>query len=66
MIAAAILASGFVAAQRQPLSGGVLEDSLKEKYVEFLGFIRAQSAAEKAASKPAAKKSSGRGTKKKK
>jgi hypothetical protein len=39
VIAAAILAAGFAGAQRVALSGGVLEDTLKEKYVEFLAFI---------------------------
>ena len=48
MVAAAILAAGFAGAQRVALSGGVLEDTLKEKYVEFLGFIREQKAAESA------------------
>jgi hypothetical protein len=47
-IAAAILAAGFAGAQRVALSGGVLEDTLKEKYVEFLAFIREQKAAESA------------------
>jgi hypothetical protein len=46
MIAAAILAAGFVSAQRVALSGGVLEDTLKEKYVEFLAFIRERKTAE--------------------
>ena len=45
-IAAAILAAGFAGAQRVALSGGVLEDTLKEKYVEFLAFIREHKAAE--------------------
>jgi hypothetical protein len=48
MIAAAILAAGFAGAQRVALSGGVLEDTLKEKYVEFLAFIRERKAAESA------------------
>ena len=47
-IAAAILAAGFAGAQRVALSGGVLEDTLKEKYVEFLAFIREQKSAESA------------------
>jgi hypothetical protein len=51
-VAAAILAAGFATAQRQPLSGGLLEDSLKEKYVEFLAFIREQDAAAVAAMAP--------------
>jgi hypothetical protein len=46
MVAAAILAAGFAGAQRVALSGGVLEDTLKEKYLEFLAFIREQKAAE--------------------
>jgi hypothetical protein len=48
-IAAAILAAGFAGAQRVALSGGVLEDTLKEKYVEFLAFIREHEAAKSAA-----------------
>ncbi|GEM_PF-4605189 len=65
-IAAAILAAGFAAGQRQPLSGGVLEDSLKEKYVEFLAFIRAQDAAAAAATAPwASSKTSGKAKRKK-
>jgi hypothetical protein len=47
-IAAAILAAGFAGAQRVALSGGVLEDTLREKYVEFLAFIRQQKAADSA------------------
>ena len=43
-IAAAILAAGFVAAQRHALTGGVLEATLKEEYVNFLNFIREQDA----------------------
>ena len=41
-IAASILAAAFVAGQRNALSGGVLENTLKEKYVEFLDFVQAQ------------------------
>ena len=47
-VAAAILAAGFAGAQRVALSGGVLEDTLKEKYLEFLTFIRQRKAAESA------------------
>ena len=45
-IAAAILAAGFAVAQRQALSGGRIEDSLREKYIEFLAFVREQNASE--------------------
>jgi hypothetical protein len=53
-ITAAILAAGYASAQRQPLSGGVLEETLKEKYLEFLDFLRQQNG--KGASGKAAKK----------
>ena len=48
-ITAAILAAGFAAAagQRQAISSGRIEDSLKEKYIEFLAFVREQNAAER-------------------
>lgn len=55
-IAAAILAAGFAAAQRTALTGGVLEDTLKEKYVEFLAFVREQNAASKKSTGGAKKK----------
>jgi predicted patatin/cPLA2 family phospholipase len=42
-IAAAILAAAYVSAQRQALSSGVVEENLRQKYVEFLEFVRAQS-----------------------
>jgi hypothetical protein len=42
MIAAAILAAGFAAAQRQSITSGRLEDALREKYIEFLAFVREQ------------------------
>jgi hypothetical protein len=42
MIAAAILAAGFTAAQRQSISSGRTEDALREKYIEFLAFVREQ------------------------
>jgi hypothetical protein len=45
MIAAAILAAGFTAAQRQSISSGRTEDSLREKYIEFLAFIRGHNSA---------------------
>ena len=50
-IAAAILAAGFVAGQRNALTGGVLENTLKEKYVEFLAFVQEQNASVPPASK---------------
>ena len=62
-IAAAILAAGFAGAQRVALSGGVLEDTLKEKYVEFLAFIREREAAESA---PRPRSGGSRGSKRKK
>ena len=62
-IAAAILAAGFAGAQRVALSGGVLEDTLKEKYVEFLAFIRQQEATE---SSPRPRSGGSRGAKRKK
>ncbi len=57
-IAAAILAAGFAVSQRQALSGGRIEDTLREKYIEFLGFVREQDAAKPAAAKPSASKGS--------
>jgi hypothetical protein len=67
MIAAAILAAGFAAGQRQPLSGGVLEDNLKEKYVEFLSFVRKHKTAESSAASTAATRTGrSRGSKRKK
>jgi hypothetical protein len=42
MIAAAILAAGFAAAQGRSITSGRAEDSLKEKYTEFLAYVRAQ------------------------
>ena len=53
MIAAAILAAGYATAQRQAISGGALETSLKEQYIEFLAFLREQN---KPPAKPASKK----------
>jgi hypothetical protein len=42
MIAAAIMAAGFVNAQRQALNAGRLDDSLREKFVEYYQFIQQQ------------------------
>jgi len=41
-IAAAIMAAGFVNAQRQALNAGRLDDSLREKFVEYYHFIQQQ------------------------
>jgi hypothetical protein len=42
VIAAAIMAAGFVNAQRQALNAGRLDDSLREKFVEYYQFIQQQ------------------------
>lgn len=42
IIAAAILTAGFIGAQRQAISGGRVDDSIREKFVEFLAFVREQ------------------------
>lgn len=42
MIAAAIMAAGFVNAQRQALNAGRLDDSMREKFVEYYQFIQQQ------------------------
>ena len=47
IIAAAILTAGFTAAVRQPLSTGRMDDSIREKFVEYLAFVREQTAAGK-------------------
>lgn len=47
VIAAAIMAAGFVNAQRQALSGGRLDDNMREKFVEYLAFVREQAAPQK-------------------
>jgi len=44
IIAAAILAAAFAQAQRQPLTLGVLDNSIREKFVEYLAFVREQTA----------------------
>lgn len=47
LICAAILAGAYVCAQRQTLTSAVLDHSIREKFPEYLQFIREQ------ASKPA-------------
>ena len=49
LIAAAILTAGFVGAQRPAMNTGRLEDLVMEKFVEYLEFVRAQSAPRAAA-----------------
>ncbi len=39
ILAAAILAAGFVSAERQPLHSGRLDDNLREKFVEYYEFV---------------------------
>lgn len=43
VVAAAILAAGFAAAQRQQLHSGKVEDTIREKFVEFYTFVREHS-----------------------
>ena len=67
VVAAAILAAGFTAGQRQALSGGVLEETLKEKYLEFLAFIRErETGGPPAKSAPRARTRGSRGSQRKK
>ena len=40
MITAAILTAAYISVQRQALSGGVVDNSVKEKYREYLAFVR--------------------------
>ena len=47
LIAAAILTNAFTNSQRQALSSGRVDESIREKFVEFLAFIREQTAAGK-------------------
>ena len=47
IVAAAILAAGFANAQRQPLNTGRLDDSIREKFLEYLAFVREQTAVRK-------------------
>jgi len=50
MICAAILAGAYVCAQRQTMTSAVLEHSIREKFPEYLQFVRELGA--KAASAP--------------
>ncbi len=52
LIAAAILTAAFAQAQRQSLTLGVLDDSIREKFLEYLAFVRKQQKQPKAARKP--------------
>jgi hypothetical protein len=42
MITAAILTAAYISVQRQALSGGVVDTSVKDKYVEYLAFVKAK------------------------
>jgi hypothetical protein len=42
--AAAIMAAGFVNAQRQALNAGRLDDSIREKFLEYYAFIQQNTA----------------------
>lgn len=55
VIAAAILAGAYAQAQRQPLTLGVLDSSIREKFVEYLAFVREQTAPPKPVKKVKAK-----------
>ena len=45
ILAAAILTAGFVGVQRQAISGGRVDDSIREKFIEYLAFVREQAKA---------------------
>lgn len=51
ILAAAILTAGFAVAERQPLNSGRLDEGIREKFVEYLAFIREQAAAGKKSKK---------------
>lgn len=51
MIAAAILTAAYISSQRQALSGGVVDATLREKYVEYLTFVKSKKAGSAAAGK---------------
>ena len=44
ILAAAILAAGFTIAQRQPLNTGRLDDTIREKFIEYYVFVRQETA----------------------
>ena len=44
IVAAAILSAGFVVADRAPLHSGRLDDNIREKFIQYLAFIREQTA----------------------
>ena len=54
LVAAAILTAAFISAQRVPISSGRVDDSVREKFQEYLDFVREH------ASKPAEKKNRAR------
>jgi hypothetical protein len=43
-IAAAILTAAYAQAQRQPITLGVLDNSIREKFAEYLIFVREHTA----------------------
>ncbi len=56
MIAAAILTAAYISAQRQALTSGLVDQSVKEKYREYLAFVRKQGAASEASASGSAKR----------
>ncbi len=46
-ITAAILTAGFVVASRQALNTGRLDEDIREKFIEYLAFVRELEAAAK-------------------
>ena len=42
MITAALLTVAFVSVQRQALTSGMVDTTVKEKYVEYLAFVKAK------------------------
>ena len=51
ILAAAILTAGFIGVQRQAISGGRVDDSIREKFIEYLAFVREQTKADSAKKK---------------
>ncbi len=56
ILAAAILTAAFVGAERQPLHSGRLDESLREKFLEYLLFVREHTARPEPAARRASKR----------
>ena len=55
-IAAAILAAGFAAGERQALHSGHLDENIREKFTEYYAFVCAHTARAKSEKKKKKKK----------